>query len=276
MSADRTIDPELPWGCWLRIQPRDHFKAVFVDDVTGQEWSTIREAFWRGRLRMPLRNDKVPEDQMEFLHGVLSQIARRQPSPRERAADMFHGSGQFCDWYFAWLHNQGLIDELEGRLTAEGWAVLHMLMATRPQPVRQDRPGRATVRQLTEVGLGPGEREARLARVERMSLDWGEGFRRMRIGAWPHVILVERGEGPVPVLQTTWSLRFDTDEQRDDFYEWLCVRLDRWPAWATLADGHPHLELTQHLLIVMSATLTKDAEARPGSSYLQGSAADKD
>jgi hypothetical protein len=173
MSADRTIDPELPWGCWLRIQPRDYFKAVFIDDLTGEEWPTIREAFWRGRLRMPLRNDKVPEDQMEFLHGVLSQIARRYASSGERSADTFHGSGQFCDWYFAWLHNQGLIDEFKGHLTAEGWAVLHMLMATRPQPVRQDRPGRATVRQLTEVGLGPEEREARLGRVEQMASDWG-------------------------------------------------------------------------------------------------------
>lgn len=248
---------------------------MFVDDLTGLEWPTIREAFWLGRLRMPLRNDKVPEDQVEFLHGVLSQIARRRASFRERAADIFHGSGQFCDWYFAWLHNQELIHEPDGHLMAEGWAVLHMLMATRPQPVRQDRPGRATVRQLTEFGLGPEEREARLGRVERMTLDWGEGFRRKRIDAWPHVILVERGDGPVPVLQTTWSLRFDTDEQRDDFYEWLCVRLDRWPAWAEMAYGHPHLELTQHLLMVMGAALAKDSARHRVSAPLRGFSADR-
>ncbi len=76
------------------------------------------------------------------------------------------------------------------------------------------------------------------------------------------------------MLQTTWSLRFDTDEQRDEFYEWLCVRLDRWPAWAKLADGHPHLELTQHLLMVMTAALAGDVEAREGSMSLEGYAAD--
>lgn len=76
------------------------------------------------------------------------------------------------------------------------------------------------------------------------------------------------------MLQTTWSLRFNTDEQRDDFYEWLCVRLDRWPAWAKLADGHTHLELTQHLLMVMGAALAGDVEAHREAAVLQGNDAD--
>lgn len=253
MTRRPHVDPELPWGCWLRIDPADGV-AEFVDDATGERWSTIRDALWHGRLGMGSGPIGILPA-LEFLHGVLSQWARRKPDSRELISDMFSGDSAFQGWYLAWLTREGLIAWRDG-LTAEGWAVLHMLMATRPQDVRKERPGRATVAQLVELGLGPEEREARLARVEEAALQWGVGFRRTRVGAWPHVILVRRGEGPVPVRETVWSLRFETEEQRDSFYEWLCLRLDRWPAWAELAGRHPHLELTQHLLMVLAVSRT--------------------
>lgn len=261
MTRRVPVDPELPWGCWLRIEPGDGTPAEFVDDATGERWGTIREAFWYGRMGMP-RGADVPQAKLEFLHGVLAQWARRRPESAERTTDMFTGCGQFSSWYMAWLTREGLIAGRDG-LTAEGWAVLHMLMGTRPQDVRNDRPGRATVAQLVELGLGPEEREARLARVEQAALKWGVGFRRTKIGAWPHVILVKRGEGEVPVLETSWSLRFENEEQRDAFYEWLCVRLDRWPAWAEMAGRSRHPELTQHLLMVLAISATHTAEDPP-------------
>lgn len=261
MTRRVPVDPELPWGCWLRIEPGDGTTAEFVDDATGERWSTIRDAFWHGRLGMgdgPI--GILPA--LEFLHGVLSQWARRKPDSREVTTDMFFGNSMFQGWYLTWLTREGLVAWRDG-LTAEGWAVLHMLMATRPQDVRKDRPGRATVAQLVELGLGPEEREARLARVEQAALKWGVGFRRTKIGAWPHVILVKRGEGEVPVLETSWSLRFENEEQRDAFYEWLCVRLDRWPAWAEMAGRSRHPELTQHLLMVLAVASTGGRETPP-------------
>jgi len=259
MTRGRHVDPELPWGCWLRIEPGDGV-AEFVDDATGERWSTIRDAFWHGRLGMDGPIGILPA--LEFLHGVLSQWARRKPDSRELTTDMFAGNSLFQGWYLAWLTREGLIAWREG-LTAEGWAVLHMLMGTRPQDVRKDRPGRATVAQLVELGLGPEEREARLARVEQAALKWGVGFRRTKIGAWPHVILVKRGEGEVPVLETSWSLRFENEEQRDAFYEWLCVRLDRWPAWAEMAGRSRQPELTQHLLMVLAISATNTDRGLP-------------
>lgn len=260
MNRRPHIDPELPWGCWLRIEPVDG-GAEFVDDATGERWSTIREALWHGRLGMgngPI--GIIPA--LEFLHGVLSQRARRKPDSGEVTADMFSGNKVFQGWYITWLIREGLVATQDG-LTAEGWAVLHMLMATRPQDVREERPGRATVAQLFELGFGPEEREARLSRVEQAALDWGVGFRRAKIGAWPHVILVKRGEGQVPVLETSWSVRFETEEQRDAFYEWLCFRIDRWPAWAEMAGRSRHPELTQHLLMVLAVSATDATEDPP-------------
>lgn len=266
MSGPRAVDPELPWGVWLHVRPKTNGLASFLDEATGREWRTIREAFWCGRLGMPLEHDRLPEERLEFLHGFLSQWARRPSNSFERTTDMFAGNHQFSKWYLDWLQAQELIDtDRDKALTAEGWAVLHMLMATRPQEVRQHRPGRATVLELTEVGLGPEEREARLRRVEQVSAGWDVAFRRSQIGAFPSVILVQRGSGPVPVLQTTWTLQCDSADQRDAFYEWLCVRLDRWPHWVELAKSHLGRELTHHLLVVMAASLEDDASRKSGA-----------
>jgi hypothetical protein len=43
-----------------------------------------------------------------------------------------------------------------------------------------------------------------------------------------------------------------------------------------MADGHPHLELTQHLLMVMAATFSGDAQIQPGSESLERHGADEE
>lgn len=129
-----------------------------------------------------------------------------------------------------------------------------------PQDVRNERPDRAIVAQLLELDFGPEEREARLSQVEQAALDWGVGFRWAKIGAWPHVILVKRGVGLVPVLETSWSLCFGTEDQRDTFYEWLCVRLDRWLAWSEMSRRSRHPKVTQHLLMKLAVSAADKTE----------------
>jgi hypothetical protein len=254
------IDAELPWGYWLRVQSSNG-QPTFVDDETGAAWRSVRSAFWHGRLGMPDNGREPPPEHLELMHAMLAARARRASiSDKEECGDVFQGSSVFRSFYLKWLIAAGLIggggNPLgETSLTAEGWSVLAMLHATRPYATRQSRPSGMTVLQLTELGLGPEERHARLARVEAVATSWEAAFLRQQDAGRPSVILSLRGKGPVPVKQTVWALAFETEEQRDSFYEWLSFRMDRWPAWAEFASEYGSRELTHKLLSVMASAL---------------------
>ena len=260
---DREIDPELPWGCWLRYVdkgPDPHF----VDDRTGQTWPSLRSALWTGRLNMADFNRQAPPDLLELIHAALAACARRRPDSADEQADVFQGSGMFQKLFQLWLHSQGLATlakdghYFEG-LTAEGWAVLHMLAATRPYDVRANRPSHATVQKIVELGLGPEDSEARYARVEEEAIRWNAAFMRKSEAGKPLIVLNQRSSAPVPVLHTVWSLSFPTVAKRNRFYGWLCDRLDRWQAWSDLASEYSSNKLTHHLLAIMAAAL-EDAD----------------
>ncbi len=72
-------------------------------------------------------------------------------------------------------------------------------------------------------------------------------------------MLTKRAGGPMPVLRTVWSLSFETEGQRDDFYDWLCTRLERWPAWADLAGEYGSEKLTNKLLGVLAGAVGDDS-----------------
>ena len=253
-----TIDPELPWGYWLRLEKRDG-TDVLIDEATGTIWPTLRAALWNGRLGMPDHNRQPPPELLELVHAVLAATVRRRPGDREQDADLFEGSLLFRRMFHLWLGSTGLVvldDNGHGSIaiTAEGMAVLHMLTATRPHDVRQSRPSAATVAMLTELGLGPEDRSARFERLESEAARWDAAFLRRQEGSRATIILSKRGSGPVPVMQTVWSLAFGTGAERDRFYEWLCHRLDRWPDWAELASEFGSQKLTHRLLGVMAAS----------------------
>lgn len=257
------IDPALPWGCWLRIE-RIGANDLYVDDETGLTYASLRAALWNGRLRMPDYNREPPSDLLEVVHAVLAASARRQPMPEEEATDLFEGSLLFRKLFHLWLSTTGLVVPGENGhdvrdLTAEGWAVLRLLDATRPYDVRRNRPSAATVQALVELGLGPEDREARLSRLEREAARWDAAFLRRSQGADHSIILSKRGDTPVPVGRTVWSLSFPTERRRDVFYDWLCLRLDRWQAWSDLADAYGSEKLTHHLLAVMASALNYEA-----------------
>ncbi|WP_322966020.1 hypothetical protein [Sphingomonas fuzhouensis] len=263
-----TIDPELPWGCWMRIEQRG-LAAVYVDDATGATWPTIRTAFWIGRLGMPEYNREPPADQLERIHAVLAATLRRTPTFREQEADLFEGSGSYLRMFHLWLASSGLVVLAENghgatALTDEGRAVLLMLSATRPHDVRRSRPSAATIGMLAELGMGPEDKAERFNRLEREAARWDAAFLRRDEAGRPAVILSRRANAPMPVHQTVWTLSFQTDRQRDRFYDWLCLRLDRWQDWADLVGGFGAQKLTHHLLAVMAASLEDEATSIDG------------
>ena len=258
------IDPELPWGNWLRIEAGNG-RFAYVDDATGQTWPSPRSALWNGRFGMPDRNGGSPDELLELVHAVLAATVRRQPGHREQLNDLFAGNALFQRMFDAWLGSTGLtVFATNGtgavELTDEGWSVLHMLSATRPYDVRRNRPCATTIAMLAELGLGPEEREVRFERLEREAIRWDAAFLRRTEGGKSSIVLTKRAGGPMPVLRTVWTLSFETEDQRDDFYDWLCLRLDRWQAWADLAGEYGSEKLTHKLLGVMAGSIGERSE----------------
>lgn len=137
-----TIDPELPWGCWLRIEPDGSSDPVFVNDETGERWHTIREAFWFGRLKMSLRQRGASLEHLERMHALLLSLLPRNSGSDERASDLFDGNSGFERFFLEWLAKEGFVAANQHGhylVTNEGMAVVQMLAATRPIPVRQAR-----------------------------------------------------------------------------------------------------------------------------------------
>lgn len=257
MSAHR-IDHELPWGNWLRAEADGQDRLV--DDATGERWASLRAALWTGRLSMPDYNRPPPTELLETMHAVLAAAVRRTPNFHEQTSELFQDSELYSRMFHLWLASQKLIVLAESghgaeAVTPEGTAVLHMLMATRPYDVQQERPTGATIAQLIELGLGPEVREERLARVETASAAWDAAFLRRQEAGKPSIILSKRGYGPAGVFQTVWTLHLANAEQRDRFFDWLCFRLDRWMAWADMASDYGSEHLTHHLLQVAAAAL---------------------
>lgn len=261
------IDPELPWGYWYRIDHR-RTGTVYVDDATGATSPSLRSALWHDRLGMPGGKADPPLEILELVHAVLAATVRREPSYREQLNDLFDGNRLFHRMFHLWLGSTGLAVATQngqgiGDLTPEGWSVLHMLAATRPYDVRRERPSAVTIAMLRELGLGPEDREVRFERLEREALLWDAAFLRREEGGRPGVVLSKRGDGPVPVLQTVWALTFATDEQRDDFYDWLCLHVDRWQAWGDLASAYDSTKLTHRLLKVMAGSIAERRHGNP-------------
>lgn len=252
------LDPNLPWGHWLAIRTSGR-ERIYVDEATGRQWRSLRSAFWHGRLGMPPNDGREPPpEQLELVHAVLAARARR---PRiheaEEVADLFHGSVLFRSHHLEWLAGHGLIIGRDvaddSRLSSEGRSVLLMLHATRPYATRGNRPSGATVQQLEGLGAGCEEREVRLSRVERIAATWDAAFVRREGEGRLSVVLETRVEGPGRTA--AWELAVNTTGQRDNLFEWLCFRMDRWPPWAGIATVNGSEALTRKLLATMAAAL---------------------
>lgn len=270
----RRIDPNMPWGCWLRIEKVDEGWR-YVDDETGAKWSSVRAAFCTEQLGLRFTHGQPSAALLETVHAVLATVARRRVEDRELVTDLFLGSMTFAGFLRLFLVGAGLIRlDVDGRdivgLTKVGRAALQMLIATRPHSARQSPPTHATIADLAELGMGPEGREDRLARLEAEAVGWDVAFLRRDQAGRPTVILSMRGSGPMQNMQTVWSLAFATGDERDRLYEWLCHRLDRWPDWAELASEFGSQKLTHRLLGVMAASLAGEEAAPPVTTKVAG------
>lgn len=258
----RAIDPDLPWGYWLRLETGSR-EPRYVDDFTGGEYLSIRAAFWTGRMGMPSYQGEPPQQLLEVLHAILAAVLRRVIREADLAKDLFEGNRIASQMFLTWLHACGLIvseseNDVRFTLTAEGHSVLLMLIATRPDSVKAHRPNLATAKELAGLGRS-SDREERFAEIEGVVSQWDAAFLRRTEASKPAVVLAMRMEGPIPVLQTVWALRFNSFEHRDAVYDWLCTRLDRWQAWSELVKTYSSTELTNKILTCLAA------ERCPGS-----------
>lgn len=151
---------DLPWGWWLRANPRGY------EDAAGRHWSSVRDAFWEGELGFPPVH--FAPEQHELMLRVMTAISASWFGT-ESNHDVFGGDMMFWRFYQCWLASIGMVETSEGRnvfdggLSSLGKAVLMMLQATR-EPEFERLPMAAVVAAVSaSKGLDAEARERALS-----------------------------------------------------------------------------------------------------------------
>lgn len=250
MSIDWKAGRDLPWGWWLRVN------GHVLEDVDGRRWTSVREAFWSGRMNFPLAH-LVPE-QLELLLRVLSSIERRWVNGSENRHDLFGGDMLFWRFYCCWLASVGLTDlgrslnALEAGLSDEGNSVMLMLRATR-DPAWADLPMTKVIDAVRTAMLDGGPICASsFEHFERAVAYRNNVFAREMMGDRHLVTLTGfQDQGRMPVRRVIWSASFGDERKRDMFFIWLAERVDRWDDWAECAYYNGTSALTQRLFALL-------------------------
>ncbi|HEX7820251.1 MAG TPA: hypothetical protein VF463_06490 [Sphingobium sp.] len=243
-----------PWGWWLTAQ-----RDGFVDD-DDRRWSSVRDAFWQGRLKFPPAH--FADEHHELLLRVLTSLDNRLVGEVEGRHDLFLGDMMFWRFYMCWLVSIGLTEEpghrstaLESGLTAEGRSVMMMLHATR-DPDWVDLP----MSDVIDAARASGWDEAHAARegalkgfeAEAVHLPWV--FSRHRVGESFLVKLTGIArDARMPTRRVIWTQSFSDEKVRDDFFAWLASRVERWEDFGGLAYRRGADALTAHLFALFVA-----------------------
>lgn len=248
--------PALAWGYWLRVMADEHPRPLKDED--GTRWSSVREYFWERRLGFPRMRDDLRDEQFELMLSVLTAAEHRQLPGAATAFDMFENSRVSWQSYRCWLISVGLFED-DGNprstlISAEGHAVLLMLVATRPAVLDGIGVSPAAYRILRALDGVVGPPESRIAAAEAASRLEPQAFVREEVSREPAISLVMRdGGGLVAFSRTVWSLGFADEDDRDRFFLWLVERVDRWDAWTGIAHKRGGVALTQHLFAMLVA-----------------------
>ena len=119
---------ELPWGWWLRANPRGY------EDAAGRNWASVRDAFWEGELGFPPVH--FAPEQHELMLRVMTAIDARWFGT-EGKQDVFGGDMMLWRFCQCWLASIGMgensngRDFLDGGLTSLGKSVLMMARRAR-------------------------------------------------------------------------------------------------------------------------------------------------
>lgn len=223
-----------------------------VDD-DGREWSSVREAFWVGRLGLPWIYSNSANNIMEFIASYLAILDGRFVGPEERIRDIFLGDGHLDQFFRAYLLAAGLVNETDGRPTPEGRAVLLMLIATRTREDAEEEVGLDWIIANRTVSGHSERREAveQVGRRERLASRMAHRFATDTIGGDPVVKLIGlRITREIPVRSTLWTMSWPDGNRyaRDRFYLWLLERIDRWDDWSEMVTRQGARALTEHFM----------------------------
>ncbi|RPF71123.1 hypothetical protein [Aurantiacibacter spongiae] len=244
--------PDLPWGYWLTSIGDVPGRPPLLDDE-GRRWESVREAFWTGRLGLPSVRDHWANEIMEFMASYLAILDGRFVAPEERVRDVFAGDRHLDRFFHTYMLAAGLVHEYDSRPTAEGWAVLKMLIATRTREDADSDVGLDWI-VANRTAARPSERAAaaeRVQRAEHVASRMAHRFAADTIGGRPVVKLIGlRITTEIPVRSTLWSMSWSDGDRfaRDRFYLWLLERIDRWDDWSAMVTRDGARALTEHLM----------------------------
>lgn len=242
--------PDLPWGYWFTSVGEVPGEPPLVDE-NGREWNSLREAFWVGRLGLPMEHPKRVNDCLEFILSYLSITDGRFVEKEESVSDLFGDQAHLESFFNAFLEGAGIAERYNHGPTLEGGAVLLMLIATRTRDDADENIGLDWI--AATSGLARGKELKTVAdladRRERAAARMAHRFATDTIAGKPIVKLIGLTITPeIPVRSTLWTMSFSEGYARDRFYLWLIERIDRWDAWSEMVSSQGTRALTEHFL----------------------------
>lgn len=241
--------PDLPWGYWL-VSSSDVPGQPPLIDEDGREWQSVRQAFCEGRLGMPYdRHDTT----LDFMASYLAIADERFVKEGESVRDIFLGDGNHARFFRAFLTAVGLIESGSSRVSAEGRAVLMMLIATRTHQSAENAVGMEWIA-ANRVAAPWKERQEvaeRVRHAERVAAHMFYRFATATIDGLPSVRLIGLHiNKEIPVRSTLWSMSWPVSDthDRNRFYLWLVKRIDRWDDWSRMATKEGTRALTEHFM----------------------------
>lgn len=256
-GAEIRHDPTLPWGHWMRtVKPR--YQSVVIVDEHGQEWRTLRDAFWRGRLQMSTENSRIVDEGLELILAVMSSKTGARVPFGEDVVGLYGGNDRFYQWHTHWLQAVGLLERGPGpfgaRATDEGASVVRLLLATRSPELATIPVGAEALR-----AFGPPDSPTE---CDRSTYEAADG----PCAAYPYAIVREDRwrqyrfamlhrdpDDVIPMARTIWTVTCPDGATRDRLYHWLYDRIYRWSAWGEIAKKSGSQALTQHLLALIAS-----------------------
>ena len=244
--------PDLPWGYWLTSIGEEAGEPPLVDE-DGNQWPSVRRAFWEGRLGLPYYHPRLMNDCLEFLLTYLAIKDGRFVQREERIQDIFQGETHPEQWFEAFLEGAGITKGSVGGPTSEGDAVLLMLIATRSHEDAKEGEGLDWIEATRGLARGQ-EREAAADMVEereQAASRMAHRFATDTIDGKPVIKLIGlHVTTEIPIRSTLWTMSWETGDAyaRDRFYLWLLKRIDRWDVWSEMVTGKGTRALTEHLM----------------------------
>jgi hypothetical protein len=258
--------PDLPWGYWLVSKGSVPGDPPLLDE-DGQLWTSVRHAFWSGRLGLEW---PLSEPTLEFMASYLAILDRRFVDEEERVSDIFQADRHVADFFDAFLTSAGLIANHHERVTPEGRAALAMLISTRDVEDARNAVGMDWILANRSVVSREDRTKAagRVERAEEVAQRMLYRFTTREIGDLPCVSLIGLHiTDEIPVRSTLWSMSWPVADTyaRDQFYLWLVERIDRWDDWSEMASREGARALTEHFMkLAFCDRSALDANGTPG------------